>query len=142
MLIQEITVIHENAAIRLFGGAAIVGTLMLSAACGGSGGGGTSSTQKGQGNGGDNAMAAYRQCMQKQGVTMPSGGPGGGGNGGVRPSGRPSGQPSGQPSGRPSGRPSGMPSMSDKQKKAAQACASLRPQGGSGGPGGGNQPGS
>ena len=131
--------IDNKAMIRLFGGAAIAGTLMLSAACGGSGdsgasGGGTSSTQGGQGSGGNDAMAAYRQCMQKQGVTMPSRAPGGGGgNGGVRPSGR------------PTGRPSGMPSMSAKQQKAAQACASLRPQGGGfGGQRGGasQQPGS
>jgi hypothetical protein len=132
--------IDKKAMIRLFGGAAVAGTLMLSVACGGSSGGSggsgsTSSTQSGgpqggQGNGGSDAMAAYRQCMQKQGVTMPSGGPGGGGgNGDVRPS----------------GRPSGMPSMSAAQQKAAQACASLRPQGGGfGGQRGGasQQPGS
>jgi hypothetical protein len=118
--------------IRLFGGTAVAGILLLSAACGGSGD--TSSTQGGQGNGGNDAMAAYRQCMAKQGVTMPSRGPGGG-NGGTRPS--------GQPSGQPSGRPSGMPSMSAQQKKAAQVCASLRPQGGGfGGQGSGNPPGS
>jgi hypothetical protein len=129
-------VIDNKAMIRLFGGAAIAGTLMLSTACGSSGGsgGGTSSTQGGQGSGGNDAMAAYRQCMQKQGVTMPSRAPGGGsGNSGVRPSGR------------PTGRPSGMPSMSAAQQKAAQACASLRPQGGGfGGQRGGasQQPGS
>ncbi|MCO5994385.1 hypothetical protein [Actinoallomurus rhizosphaericola] len=117
--------------IRLLGGTAVAGTLLLGAACGG----GKTSTQSGQqtGQGGGpnaGAMSAYRQCMEKQGVTMPSRGPGGGpgmGAPGGRPSGNPSGMPSGRPTARPSGRPSGMPSMSAAQKKAAQACASLRP---------------
>lgn len=120
--------INKNATIRLFGGVAIAGTLLFTAACGGSGGSGgsTSSTQSGQpggqGNGGNGPMAAYRACMQKQGVTMPSRGPGMG-QGGPGASG-----------GRPTARPSGLPSMSAEQQKAAQACASLRPQrGGFGG---------
>jgi hypothetical protein len=130
-------VINKNATVRLFGGMAVVGTLLLSTACGGSGGsgGGTSSSQSGQnggqGNGGNDAMAAYRACMQKQGVTMPGRGAGKGPGGGGGASG-------GTPTARPTGRPSGMPSMSAKQQKAAQACASLRPQGG----GFGSRPGS
>ncbi|WP_206305605.1 hypothetical protein [Actinacidiphila soli] len=52
------------------------------------------------------------------------------------PSGRPSGQPGGRPSGQPGGGGGGFgggQSANPAFQKAAQACASLRPQGGMGG---------
>ncbi|GAA3211645.1 hypothetical protein [Actinocorallia longicatena] len=111
---------------------AVAGSLLLAAACGGSdsgsGSGGTS---------GDDPMAAFTACLKENGVTMPDRGQGGAGGDGTRPTGR----PSGQPTGRPSGQPSGRPSMSAEQQKAMQACASLRPDGGQGGPGQGGGPG-
>jgi hypothetical protein len=66
-------------------------------------------------------MAAFRQCMQQHGATMPSHAPG------QRPGG-----------GSPGAQPSGRPSMSSQQQQAVKACASLRPKG-AGGFGGGQQ---
>jgi hypothetical protein len=77
--------------------------------------------------------AAFTACLQKNGVTLPSGRPSG------RPSDRPTARPSGRPSARPSGGFGGFRSMSPEMQKAFQACASLMPQGGGfrGGNGGG-----
>ncbi|WP_326550498.1 hypothetical protein [Micromonospora sp. NBC_01813] len=88
--------------------------LLLLAACG------ESDTDSGgdAAAGGTNAMTAYVECLQENGIEgaeVPEGGggfPGGmqSGQPGDRPSGFPSGAPDGFPSGAPSGFPSGAPS--------------------------------
>ncbi|MQY06075.1 hypothetical protein [Actinomadura macrotermitis] len=95
--------------------AVIAAALLLTASCGGD----KKPAQNGKG---ADQMAAFRSCMEKQGVKMPERGQGG------------------RPSGRPSGRPTSRPSQSAAQQKAMQACASLRPKSGrfgGGGPGNG-----
>jgi hypothetical protein len=109
------------------------GALLL-AAC--SSGGGSGSTSDAKSSAGASAtstasgaadMAAYRDCLAKNGVQLPSFSPG---------AGRPSGRPSDRPSGRPtdgSGFRGGFPGMGGasadpKTQKAMQACESLRPQ--------------
>jgi hypothetical protein len=93
---------------------AAAASVLLAAACGG---GKTAS------NGTPTAdpMAAFRACLQKQGVTMPD------------RTGRPTGRPSDRPSGRPSGRPSDRPSRPAAEQKAMEACRSLAPNRGRGG---------
>jgi hypothetical protein len=97
--------------------------------------------------GGRPDFAAYRDCLAKNGVTLPEGGQGGPAGGGF-PSGVPSGFPSGAPGAFPSGaapsgaRPGGgfpLPDGVDQATydKAQAACASVRP---SFGPGGGGRP--
>jgi hypothetical protein len=74
--------------------------------------------------GGSQQADAYRQCLTQNGVKLPSG----------RPSGQPGGRPSGQPGGGGGGGGfGGGQSANPAFQKAAQACASLRPQGGMGG---------
>ncbi|MFI0932893.1 hypothetical protein ACH4RG_14240 [Streptomyces sp. NPDC021019] len=116
---------------QMLGAAAIAGMLLATVACG---------SDEADPKPAADPMQAFQECLQQHGVTTPD-------RGGQRPGGRPSGRPEGMPSGRPegapggrpggapSGRPSGMPSMSEKQQEALQACASLRPQRGGGGPG-------
>lgn len=138
--------------------AAVAGALLVLSACGGSSStsdasttaaaapAASSSTATAAG-GGD--MAAYRQCLSENGVTLPdfAGGPNGG------PSGFPSGIPTDRPSGMPTGAPpsggpgggfaGGLPDGVDQETfdTATEACASLAPQGGFGqrGPGAGAQ---
>jgi hypothetical protein len=90
---------------------------------------------------GQNAFAAYTECLRKNGVTLPSAFPRGN-----RPSGRPTNRPTDRPTARPTARPSGArggggfgfgfgdqpPAGVDAQtwQKAQQACASVRPSGG------------
>jgi hypothetical protein len=107
------------------------------AACGSSSknqAGGTPTASTGQ-----NAFAAYTECLRKNGVTLPSAFPRGNG-----PSGRPTNRPTSRPTARPTARPSGArggggfgfgnqaPPGVDAQtwQKAQQACASVRPGGG------------
>jgi hypothetical protein len=107
------------------------------AACGSSSksrAGGTPTAPAGQ-----NAFAAYTECLRKNGVILPSAFPRGN-----RPSGRPANRPTGRPTARPTARPSGArggggfgfgdqpPAGVDAQtwQKAQQACASVRPSGG------------
>jgi hypothetical protein len=127
----------RRAAGLLVASAALV---LSAAACGG--GSSTSSTGTGTGtdgnSGGNNAFAAYTQCLQQNGVTIttPSGGPR------TRPSdgaGLPGGQP--RPSGGARGG-GGFPGGGAMQKpdnvsqdtwdKAQAACKSLQPSGGAG----------
>jgi hypothetical protein len=108
----------------------LAGGLLFVAACGNDGGTTTAAAPKASSSA--DPRAAFRQCLQQHGVTLPDQGRSGGGG---PPSGRPSGAASGPPSGRPSGRPTGMRSFSDSQRQALQACASLAP--GDGGFGGG-----
>ena len=82
-------------------------------------------------------FTAYRDCMAKNGVTLPDFQ-----QGGQRPSGAPQGFPSGAPSGAPGaggpggGGPGGFPLPAGVDQatfdKAQQACASLQPQFGNG----------
>lgn len=77
--------------------------------------------------GGAQQSDAYQQCLSQHGVKAPSG----------RPSGRPSGAPGGgRPSGQPGGGFGGGRSADPAFQQAAQACASLRPQGDGDGPAG------
>jgi hypothetical protein len=128
------TLITVRRRTRLVAGMTIAGALLFTAACGGDKGGSGAGTPSGSA--AADPMAAYRQCLEKQGVTLPTGG-GGGRRPSGAPTGRPSGAPSGVPGGRPSGFPSGRPSMSAAQQQAIQACASLAPQGRPAGQGGG-----
>jgi hypothetical protein len=109
--------------------------LLFLAACGG----GSDSADTGGGVG-NNAFAAYTECLAENGVavTMPSGGPR------VRPSGGPSGMPrpsggaragGGFPGGGP-GKPAGVDDAT--WQKAQQACASVLPSGRPGGAGRGD----
>ncbi|WP_052397950.1 hypothetical protein [Streptomyces sp. NRRL F-5123] len=108
------------------------GALLL-AACSSSGGSGssdakgTTSASASSTASGAADMAAYRDCLAKNGVQLPSFSPGAG-----RPSGRPSGMPSGRPTdgkGFRGGFPGfGGASADPKTQKAMQACESLRPQ--------------
>ncbi|MFI0717809.1 hypothetical protein [Streptomyces sp. NPDC021224] len=108
------------------------GALLL-AACSSGGGSGSSSDAKSSTGTSASAtasgaadMAAYRDCLAKNGVQLPSFSPG------ARPSGRPSGMPSGRPTdgkGFRGGFPGfGGASADPKTQKAMQACESLRPQ--------------
>jgi hypothetical protein len=109
------------------------------AACGSSSksqAGGTPTAPAGQ-----NAFAAYTDCLRKNGVTLPSAFPRGN-----RASGRPTDRPTDRPTARPTARPSGArggggggfgfgnqpPAGVDPGtwQKAQQACGSLRPSGG------------
>lgn len=115
---------------RSAGVTALAGGLLFVAACGGGSGGTTAAAPKTSGSA--NPMAAFRQCLQQHGVTLPNnlGRRGQRGPASGQPSAPPSGQPSGQPTRRPGGPPSGFPSMSASQRQAVQACASLAPNGG------------
>jgi hypothetical protein len=82
---------------------------------------------------------SYAECLQQQGVTIPSG------RATDRPTARPSGSAQPRPSGTAFPRPSGSGGPGNGQfgqgneamQKAMQACANLRPSGGANG--GGNQ---
>ncbi|MFI6514057.1 hypothetical protein ACIBF1_00690 [Spirillospora sp. NPDC050679] len=100
---------------RRLSGAALACALLFTSACGGD----STNTDSTNPTGSD-PMAAFRTCMEKQGVTMPQG------RGG--PSGGPSGRPTARPSGATGDRPNNRPSMSAEQRKAMQACASLSPR--------------
>jgi hypothetical protein len=104
--------------LRRIGLMVAAGGVLLTSACGGGGNGNAASS--GKPSGGADPMAAFRSCMEKQGVKLPDRG----GRGGPGPSGRPSGRLSGPPSGAPRTRPS----MSAAQQKAMKACSSLAPQ--------------
>lgn len=103
----------------------------------------SSAAAPGAASGGANGFAAYRSCMEDNGVTLPdmggappSGAPGAGG---VAPSGAAATPPSGMPSGGPGagGFPGGLPDGVDQATfdAATKACADLAPQRGPGGPG-------
>jgi hypothetical protein len=128
--------------------------LVLSAAACGGGSDSSSSTSGNTPGGGNTALAAYTQCLAKNGVTitMPSGGarqPGGGvrPSGGARPSGfpRPSGS-AGAPGGGNFGGGGGFGGdlqkpadvSQDTWDKATAACASVKPSFAAGGNRGGN----
>jgi hypothetical protein len=109
--------------------AAIIATgVLLLSGCSSSSAGSAGTSANGapsaSASGGTQQMDAYRQCLSQHGVKAPSG----------RPSGRPSGQPGGGGGG--GGGFGGGQSANPAFQQAAQACASLRPQGN--GPGGGN----
>jgi len=115
------------------------GALLMSACSSSSGSSGSAADAKpsgsvsgspaASGNGGGQAMEAYRQCLQQHGVNMPTfqrRSPG---------QGRPSGQPSGRPSDGTGGRGGfgGFPGFGGASpdaatQKALDACKSLRPQ--------------
>ncbi|MFC4055415.1 hypothetical protein ACFOY4_37505 [Actinomadura syzygii] len=129
--------------IRLGTGLAALAMAVTLTGCGGSD---DKTSASPAGGGAGESMQAFQECLKKQGVQMPQGG--GRGPEGGPPSGRPSqGVPTGAPSGRPTGRPSGGPgggmrSLPPEQRKAFEACASLRPSPRNGqGPGGGQGPG-
>lgn len=105
-------------------GGLLIALLLTATACGGGDGTAAAPTNSTSKSGSADPQGAFRQCLQQHGITLPSRGPGGR-QPGVRPSGR--------PSGRPTGRPSGFPSMSDQQRQALRACASLAPRGRFGG---------
>lgn len=92
----------RSSTIRLLGSAAAVSALLLTAGCGG----GSSSSAKASPSAGNSSGSAqaFRDCLKKNGVTMPSRGSGGGGG--------------------------GFQSMSADQQKAFQSCRSLMPNGG------------
>jgi len=135
--------------------AVVLGALCLAAlaaGCGGSSGGSSSAasppastttgttTTPAPGGGGANASAfqAFRDCLAKQGVTLPArpGGGQGGQGGGTPPAG--GGQPPANgtpPAGGAGGR---FGNLTPKQQKAMTACQSLRPAGGGFGGRGGN----
>ncbi|OKI53789.1 hypothetical protein [Micromonospora sp. CB01531] len=98
---------------------------------------------------GNNAFAAYQECLRDNGITLPSADPS------RPPRDRPSGFPTARPSGFPTARPSdgegrrfpgmGRPDGVDEAtwQKAQEACSALRPTarpGGWGGPGGSAAP--
>ncbi|MFG1849982.1 hypothetical protein [Micromonospora carbonacea] len=139
---------------RLLATALTVAALALSTACAGTDDAAAPAGDDGQG--GQNAFAAYRDCLQDNGVTLPSGGARPSGFPTARPSGFPTARPSGLRSARPSARPDasagagrggpglGRPDGVDEAtwEKAQQACASVRPSGGPGArPGGSGAPG-
>ncbi|MFC1410578.1 hypothetical protein ACEZCY_15075 [Streptacidiphilus sp. N1-12] len=105
----------------------------------------TATAQPSASGSGSAQFSAYRDCLAKHGVTMPTGRPGGfGGNRSGRPSGGFSRNPSFHPSNRPSGGYGGGgfggfggASANPSAQAALKACASLAPQGGFGGRGGG-----
>ncbi|HEX6468922.1 MAG TPA: hypothetical protein VF069_07470 [Streptosporangiaceae bacterium] len=120
---------------------ALAGGLLSVAACGGGDGGAaaapkTSAPTTGASKTGTPAdpRAAFRQCLQQHGVTLPSRPRPGATD---RPTGRATGGPTGRPTGRPRGPLGGLPSLSAGQRQAFQACASLAPGGFAGGFGGG-----
>lgn len=110
------------------------------AACGGSTASSSSETAgsspgaavSGAPSGGPTDFAAFRSCMEDNGVTLPD-------MGGAPPSGAPGVLPSGMPSGGPGagGFPGALPDGVDQATydAATKACADLAPQRGSGGPG-------
>ncbi|MFJ8579034.1 hypothetical protein [Micromonospora sp. NPDC093277] len=134
----------------------------LLTACGGD----STPTTAATGGEGNNAFAAYQNCLRDNGITLPSAGPDRSPR--ERPSGfptdRPSGFPTAWPSGFPTDRPSGFPTARPSGgggrgfpgmgrpadvdeatwQKAQEACSSLMPTGrpgGWGGPGGSAGPG-
>jgi hypothetical protein len=124
----------------LLGAAAVAG---LAAACGGSAGTPPANAAANGGNG----FAAYTQCLERNGVVLPSASANPRGTGGVRPSNRPSTRPSGG-TGNGGGFGGGgggfafgnNPPAGVSQAtwdKAMQACASVRPSFGAGGGNGG-----
>jgi hypothetical protein len=126
--------------------------VMLAAACGGgsggSGGGSATNNGQGSGNGVNQALTAYVDCMKQNGVTitLPSFAPRTGASGGTRPSGEPRPRPSGSFGGGRGGFPGGngggffqKPAGVDDAtwQKAQTACASSLPSRGAGGFGNG-----
>jgi hypothetical protein len=122
----------------LLGAAAVAG---LAAACGGSSGNPPATAAA---NGANNGFAAYTQCLERNGVVLPSASANPRGTGGVRPSNRPSARPSGG-TGNGGGFGGGgfggfafgnnPPAGVDQATwdKAMQACASVRPSFSAGG---------
>lgn len=121
--------------------------LLLAAACGGGGGGGSDDAADGGATAGtgQNALAAYADCMSKHGVKgLPTAGPSG------FPTTRPTARPSGFPTVRPSGfggdggarggfgRPAGVDDAT--WQRALEACRSTLPSFGPGGQGARNGP--
>jgi hypothetical protein len=99
---------RSTAKIRLLGGAT---ALLLLAGCGNGSATAKQGASPGATSGG--SRAAFNDCLRKNGITLPSGGPGG------------------QPGGRPSGGAGGFQqSMSPERQKAFEACRSLMPNGG------------
>jgi len=97
---------------------------LLLAACGSSASGSGTTTTKPSGTA---SLTAYTNCLKQHGVTLPNFTHGSIPTGGTRPTFTPG---SGS---RPSGFGSGGFSSNPKFEKAAAACKSLRPSGGSGG---------
>jgi PT repeat len=112
--------------LRVGGAVLIAVTALALAGCGGSGDGGPATSS--------DAQTQYRDCLSRNGVTLPS----------SRPSGFPTVRPTDRPTVRPTARPSrsssgfgngrfgnGFPQGVDASAfaKAQQACASLRPSG-------------
>jgi hypothetical protein len=114
-----------------------LGALLLSS-CSSSNAATTAAAQPSVSGSGSTDFAAYRDCLAKHGVTLPTGRAGGGFS--RNPSDRPSGGFSRNPSDRPSDRPSGGygfgfggASADPTTQAAMKACASLAPKGGFGG---------
>jgi hypothetical protein len=125
---------------------ALSGLTVLIAACGGSGGGTSAAPSASGAPGGAGGFQAYAACLQRNGVTLPSGMARAGGRASRSPGDRPSDRPSGRPSDRPGGggfggffgteAPAGVDAAT--WEKAQQACQSVRPSGGAGFGGGNN----
>ena len=115
----------------------VAGSSLLVAACGGSGSGAASASGSTTSTvaGGAAAQTAFRDCLKKQGVTLPAGfgdrGPGSRPGGGSGPAGGPPGGFAGG-SGAPGGRFGGFAGGAGGQKfqKAFQACRGTLPAGG------------
>ncbi len=107
---------------------------VILAACGSSSAAGSSTSSSTSKSSGTASVAAYTNCLKQHGVTLPNFGNGSGppgGSGGSIPSGTP---PSFGSGGSPPA--GGNFANNPKFQKAADACKSLRPSGGFGGPGG------
>lgn len=123
---------------RLRGGAVIAAAVAVLALAGCGKGSGDEPAVAGD------AQTQYRDCLSRNGVTLPSFGP--------RPSGFPTVRPTDRPTDRPTVRPSRSPGENfpggfgnrfpqvdpSKLAQAQQACAALRPSGQAGFPFGGN----
>ncbi len=118
--------------------------------CGGGGLGGSGGRDGGPGEGGGNSpeRAAYRDCLTKNGVTLPAAGQRGGNGGGngadnagaptaARPAGAGAGAVGNGGGRRGGGAGFGLDSADPEVAKALKACESLLPAGGFGGFGGG-----
>ncbi|MFE9423815.1 hypothetical protein ACFYNO_12735 [Kitasatospora sp. NPDC006697] len=117
--------------IRTVGAAALLAAGLLLTGCSSSSGSATAASTGGAAaspsasDGKGAGMAAYTDCLRQHGVAIPTG----------RPSGRPTDRPTDRPSGSPGGGGGGFfggGSADPARQAAMQACASLRPQGGSG----------
>ncbi len=121
---------------RILGVLAVGGVLLLSTACGN----GDTTTAGPDKSAAADPMASFRACLEKQGVTLPNGGPAAGGTPPSAPPTRPTDAPSTHPTdaptthpgapgpGRPTNAPTQRPTRSAAEQKAMQTCASLAPQ--------------